>query len=206
MHTYSLHACGTRSGVSTGAVLLAALVIVAVVAALYIASGPAASGTVPTRHVVYIANVSDQKLDQTTNYNAFNVLKDGVIVVAATIGLGACVGGTFGACAVAAPGVGAIINGALQDPIITTDADFQFTNSGNGTATSITYEVATYTDGNLLQASLYSIPALGAGETTTVEYAHAITFGDLPVSLWNFIQGKGNVDIQVANMTYDGGS
>src|SRR5438445_7448609 len=111
-----------RAGQIEAKTLLVGLLVAgAAVSAVYLLAQSSAN----QRPIRYIAHVKYQKLDQSTQYNVLNVIKDGVVVTAATAGLAACVGGTFGACAAAAPGVSAIIGGALNDPIITTTADFQ---------------------------------------------------------------------------------
>jgi len=156
------------------------------------------------KSVHYIPYVTDSKFGQSTQYNWFNIVKDSIVVAAATVGLGGCVGGTFGACAAAAPAVSAIINGVLQDPIVTTTAEFEFTNSGNGTATNVNFGVAIYVDGSLIQTSYYSLQNLVAGSSYTQSFTYVVPFSSLPIAVWNAIRTQGSVDIEVVKLTYGG--
>jgi len=155
----------------------------------------------------YVAYVTDEKLDQTTSYNTVNIFKDGLLMGGLTLGAAACTTGTFGTCAAAAiPGVSSLLGGMLNDPIITTGADFSFTNSGNGTASDVTYIVATYVDGSLVKTDTYTISSIAPGNTDDIHNTYTVTLSEIPTAIWNAIQGKGNVDIEVANMTYGGGA
>ena len=157
-----------------------------------------------SRPIHYVPDVVDQKLGQTTDYNYWTLVKDGVIVGVIGAGLSACSAETLGACAATSPAVATVINGALQDTIVTITANFEFDNLGNGTATDLTYGVAVYSDGVLISTSYYGAGNLAAGASVVIPYHYDIMLADLPTAIWNYIQGKGQIDIELVNITYGG--
>lgn len=180
-----------------------AILVIAGLAGVYLYQQWLAQQPQPLR----IAHVAYSKLDQTTSYNTINIVKDGLLIGAVTLGAAVCTDGTFGACAAAAiPGVSSFFDGILNDPIITTGADFAFTNSGNGTATDVTYVVGTYVDGNLVNTETYAINSIAPYTTDDIHYTYTVTLAEIPTAIWNAIQGKGSVDIEVGNVTYGGGA
>jgi len=195
-------------GDGSGLVVVIGLVFLAAIAglaALFVLGQTNAQ--VNQRPVHYVAYVTKEKLDQTTNYNDGNILKDGILIGGLALGAVACASGTFGACAAAAiPGVSSLLTGMLRDPIMTTSADFAFTNSGNGTATSVGYLVGTYVDSNLVNAETYSTGSIAPGVTQDVHYTYTVTLAQIPTAVWNSLQGKGSIDIEVTNLTYGGGA
>ena len=178
------------------------VVVVVVLAALagyllYTAS----TGSKP---VHYIPDVVYGKLNQTTDYNYWNLIKDGIIVGVLGSALGTCSVETFGTCAASFPAIGSVVNGALHDTIVTVTADFEFANDGNGTATNLTFGVAVYSDSKLVSTNYYTGGNLAAGTAIVVPYHYTITLEQIPAAIWNYIQGKGQIDIELANVTYGG--
>ena len=188
-----------RPALSGAAVALILIVIVSVLAvyALY-ASAP------DPRPVHYVPYVVDQKLNQSTAYNYWNLAGDSVIVGLVSVGLAACTTETLGACAASSPAIAGVINDALQDTIVTVTANFEFANEGNGTASHLTYGVAVYSDGTLVTKNYYDVGSLAAGSAVVIPYHYDIKLADLPTAIWNYIQGKGQIDIELVNVTYGG--
>jgi hypothetical protein len=154
----------------------------------------------------YIAHVTDQKLSQTTSYNIADVVKDGALIAIASVAGGACSAETFGACAAAVPAFSSLLSGAMDDPIISVNGAFNFTDTGNGTATDVDFTVAVYVDGQLTNTTVHQIPTLAAGTAVLEQYVYSIEFKDLPTAIWSDIQGKGNINIEVVNLSYQGGA
>ena len=162
------------------------------------------SASADSKHAHYIPYIIDQKLNQTTSYDYWNLAKDSVIVGLVGVGLSACTVETLGACAASSPAVATIINGALQDTIVTITSNFEFDNEGNGTATNLTFGVATYSDGVHISTNYYTVGNLGVGAAIVVPYHYDIKLAGLPAAVWNYIQGKGQINIELVNVTYGG--
>jgi hypothetical protein len=160
------------------------------------------SSSADPKPVHYIPYVVDQKLNQTTSYNYWNLAKDSIIVGLVGVGLSACTAETLGACAATSPAVATVIDGALQDTIVTITANFEFDNEGNGTATNLTFGVAVYSDGAHISTNYYNAGSLSSGSAMIVPYHYDIKMDDLPTAMWNYIQGKGQIDIELVNVTY----
>ena len=189
-----------RRRAQAGAVVVLVLVVTAALAGVYFLYTTSAD----SKPIHYFPYVVDQKLNQTTSYNYWNLAKNSIIVGLVSVGLTACTTETLGACAASSPAVAGVINGALQDTIVTTTANFEFANEGNGTATNLTYGVAVYSDGTLISTNYYDAGSLAAGSAVVIPYHYDIKLNELPTAIWNYIQGKGQIDIELVNVTYGG--
>ena len=136
---------------------------------------------------VYIARVEMANQGNVTQkYNYVNIVKDSLIVTAAGAAIGACTDLTFGACAAAGGSLAGLLD-IVNDPILTANADANFTNVGNGTATNWSFLAVTYIDGVQVSNSTEPLPTLAPGQTYTYVFSKVTDFGSIPTLLWGDI-------------------
>jgi len=182
-------------------------VAVVVVVAVLLAAAAGYMMFQPSTSARYIAHLEVTKSSsEWTDYNFVNIAKDGVFVGLAYGALSTCTAGTLGACAAAAPIVGALIGGMVNDEVAEVRANFTFTNSGNGTASGITYTSEVFMDGSLIASDPHSLADVGPYSAVTVTLSHTVKLSDVPTSLWNLLQGKGKITMQIINLSYAGGA
>ncbi|MBI2183745.1 MAG: hypothetical protein HYU39_02170 [Thaumarchaeota archaeon] len=179
-------------------VIIAVVVIAIATTAIYLASFSKPSAS-------YVAVLQVQNSNNKTDFNYLNIVKDGALIAGASAALGVCTTGTFGACVAAVPTVATALRGVLDDEIMTVKSDFTFSNIGNGTARSITYNVGVYSDDKLVKIDASNLPDLEPGKQEVVTYSHRVTLADIAIGAWDAIQGKGKITLTVLNLHYSGG-
>ena len=151
---------------------------------------------------VYVAKIEYSKTTEAVSYNYGNIVKDGLAIAAVSTAIVGCGVETFGACIAAVPGIGTVLGPILNDEIESVTSDVTLDNVGNGTATGISFTSTTVSDGTPVSAMTYLAGDLAPDQQTTVELKHVTTLADVPVALWNSLQGKGIVTFQVADFQY----
>lgn len=149
----------------------------------------------------YGANGADVTLEsQGQPQHSYDATNIGIGVAAAAgtaAGLAVCGDLTLGACdlEVGASAVGAVA-GDLGLPVLSVSTTLTFENVGYATATGWTYTVVTLLNGAPLANQTFTLAPLQPGQSTTVQYSHDYTVGDIPGILW------GTVTRQPSNVTF----
>jgi hypothetical protein len=146
--------------------------------------------------------VTSQKSDEVGEYNAYNIVKDGLLLVGTGAAFGACESGSFGACSAAAPAVAAAISWILNDVIYTTKTDVYFVNSGNDYSSYVNYDVVYYTGGVELNREHRTQGRIDVNGALSDEIKNEILLKDVPISIWDFIINHDKVSIEIENIDY----
>ncbi|MDE1853846.1 MAG: hypothetical protein KGI38_08905 [Thaumarchaeota archaeon] len=177
--------------------IVVAMIVISAAAAYEFAPGRQATPVVlqPARTIqpVYVARVEMSGQGRVTQqYNYVNIAKDSLIVAAAGAAIGACTDLTLGACAAAGGSLAGLLDIA-NDQILTANADANFTNVGNGTATNWSFLAVTYINGVQISNSTESLPTLVPGQTYTFVFSKVTDFGSIPTLLWGDITSHQDV-------------
>lgn len=150
------------------------------------------------------ANIVITKLNEKNEYNAANIIKDGIAIGGLSSLGAACTGITLGACAaVAVPAVAVVINAVKDDVLYTVSFDAMINNQGTDYSQHLKYDVIFSTpDGQLISHPI-SLGRVDTGQSLIQPYKYEITAKDIPVSLWRYITGNGAITTSIENIDFE---
>jgi hypothetical protein len=147
-----------------------------------------------------IYNITNERGD----YNWFNIIKDGSVLVVVGGALSVCSAGTLGACAAAIGGtVYNLLNPVFDDVLYTSNFDVVFNNVGDDYTQYINYNVVYKTKGQTITSSTKDAGTLEVGKSKTITDSYEIKLKDIPYALWDFIQGKEIITFDIPNVQYE---
>ena len=154
-----------------------------------------------TNSAIINFHISEGKED----WNEWNIIKDGAVILATSASLTTCGAATLGACAAATLPVLKILEPILQDVLYTTNGEMVLTNNGDDYSSYVTYDISYSLSGETLNSNLdhKQIGSIPTGGTLSIPYSYDLKVKDIKYALWDLIVNQEKVRIEVKNLDYE---